>query len=105
MTRAEVFRALGGFDESFPLNYNDIDYCLKVVASGKRIVYTPYAALYHYESVSKTGCYPHERDAFLARWRDRWRQDPHYNPNLCTRHVDYRIDVDEPPWKAERRER
>src|SRR5262249_19096317 len=29
MTRAEVFSAAGGFDEAFPLNYNDVDYCLR----------------------------------------------------------------------------
>src|SRR5439155_8226481 len=30
MTRADVFHAAGGFDETFPLNYNDVDYCLRV---------------------------------------------------------------------------
>ena len=27
MTRADIFREVGGFDEALPLNYNDVDYC------------------------------------------------------------------------------
>ena len=38
MTRPEVFRELNGFDESFATNFNDIDYCLRVRASGRRVV-------------------------------------------------------------------
>jgi len=82
MTRAQNYKAVGGFSEQFPLNYNDIDYCLKRGAIGKRIVYTPYAKLYHYESVSKTGTYRREFEAFHRTWRERFGRDPYYNPNL-----------------------
>ncbi|MCY3024422.1 MAG: glycosyltransferase, partial [Planctomycetota bacterium] len=79
MTRADVFRALGGFDERFHLNYNDVDYCLRAVSSGRRVVCTPYAQCYHHESVSKAGVFPEE----LARFRERWPQwcerDPFFN--------------------------
>jgi GT2 family glycosyltransferase len=93
MTRADVFRAVGGFDEAFPLNYNDIDYCLRVRARGLRIVYTPYAQLYHFESASKAGTFQHEREAFAGRWGANWGPDPYYNPNLTQQDVDYRIEV------------
>ncbi|MEI8104139.1 MAG: hypothetical protein WCG84_04545 [Candidatus Moraniibacteriota bacterium] len=33
--------------------YNDVDYCLKVRERGLRVVYTPDAVLYHYESVTR----------------------------------------------------
>ena len=85
MTRAEVFKSVGGFSENFPLNYNDVDYCLKVLNIGKRVVYTPYAKLHHHESVSKTGTHSHEFKAFRKAWMSRFPQDPYYNPNL-TRH-------------------
>ena len=49
MTRADVFRSVGGFDEGFPLNYNDVDYCLRLIAGGRRVVCTPHARLYHHE--------------------------------------------------------
>src|SRR5581483_12294612 len=68
MTRADVFRAVGGFDESFPLNYNDVDYCLRVRQAGYRIVFTPHARLYHHEAVTKDGVFAEELDAFRARW-------------------------------------
>jgi GT2 family glycosyltransferase len=43
MTPADLFHELGGFDEGFPLNYNDVDYCLRVLGNGKRVVLKPYA--------------------------------------------------------------
>ncbi len=82
MTRRDVFHELGGFSEAFPLNYNDMDYCLRVRESGRRIVFTPYAELYHYEAASKAGIFPPELDAFKARWREKLPRDPYANPNL-----------------------
>jgi len=40
-------------EREFPLNYNDVDYCLRLIVSGRRIVYTPYSQLYHYESLTR----------------------------------------------------
>jgi GT2 family glycosyltransferase len=90
MTRAAVFREVGGFDESFPLNYNDVDYCLRVRGRGYRVVYTPHARLYHHESVTKDGVFAEELAAFQARWGTD-RPDPYYNPNLNMETYDYRI--------------
>lgn len=93
MTRKEVFHAVGGFDEAFPLNYNDVDLCLKIVSSGKRIVFTPYAKLYHHESVSKAGTFQEELERFQLKWGNKIARDPYYNPNLSSGYWDYRIDV------------
>jgi len=90
MTRAEVFRESGGFDESFPLNYNDVDYCLRLGRHGYRVVFTPHAQLLHYESATKAGVFRQELDAFQARWGQDLR-DPYYNPNLTAETHDYRI--------------
>ena len=91
MTKADVYRQLGGFSESFPLNYNDVDYCLRVRELGLRIVYTPYAKLYHHESVSKVGTDTAELEAFKKVWADRVPLDPYYNPNLTMQNQDFRI--------------
>jgi len=91
MTRREIFNAVGGFSEAFPLNYNDVDFCLKITQLGKRIVYTPYAKLYHHESVSKAGTDLSELEAFRAVWADRIPRDPYYNPNLTMQTSDFRI--------------
>src|SRR5262249_51775332 len=55
MTRADLFRSLGGFPEQLALNYSDVDYCLRVLTRRRRVVYTPYAQLYHHESSTKSG--------------------------------------------------
>ena len=69
MTRADVFRSMGGFDEGFPLNYNDVDYCLRLIAGGRRVVCTPHARLYHHELGTRSaGVRPEEADAFRRRW-------------------------------------
>jgi GT2 family glycosyltransferase len=85
MTRAEVFHGQGGFSEAFPLNYNDIDYCFRVRAAGRRIVFTPYAQLCHYESASKPGLFPPEMEAFRARWHAELARDRYSNPHLSAR--------------------
>ncbi len=48
------YRALGDWDEErFSIAYNDVDYCLRAYRSGFRIVWTPFATLYHHESLSR----------------------------------------------------
>lgn len=84
MTGAETFWSLGGFDEQLRVAFNDVDFCLRARENGYQIVYTPYAQLYHYESVSRGSLHPMEDEQFF---RDRWGnpgeyKDPYYNPNL-----------------------
>jgi GT2 family glycosyltransferase len=82
MTRRDVFERLGGFTSTFPVNFNDVDYCLKAHVDGLRIVYDPDLVMYHFESSS--------RDAKVERWEveqllDRWAHvtaaDPFVNPH------------------------
>ena len=82
MCRAEVFDEVGGFSREFPGNYQDVDFCMKVRASGRRVVVTPHARLYHFESMSRD---PSVSSTELDRLRERWwtwtHRDPYYNPN------------------------
>jgi GT2 family glycosyltransferase len=95
MTRTEVFRSLGGFEEALPLNYNDVDYCLRVIRGGRRVVCTPHARLYHHElGTRKPEVRPEEAEFFRRSWGAAWADDPYYNPNLSTKHLDYRIRED-----------
>jgi GT2 family glycosyltransferase len=93
MTRRDLFHDLGGFNETFFLNYNDIDYCLRAVTSDRRVVFTPYAQLYHYEGATKSGITAQELEAFKERWGEQWSQDPFYNPNLSINFHDFRIQA------------
>jgi|GEM_PF-1845453 len=52
MIRREVFEKLGGYDEKLR-NYDDYDLCLRMRENGYKIIYTPYARLYHHESPTR----------------------------------------------------
>jgi GT2 family glycosyltransferase len=83
MTRRDVFEELGGFTTLLPVNYNDADYCLKVRASGRRIVYDPDTTLYHFESSSRSmEVEDWEKDWLRDRWLPITAKDPYSNPNL-----------------------
>jgi GT2 family glycosyltransferase len=91
MVRREVYLAAGGLDEEhLPVSYNDVDLCLRIREQGLRIVWTPFAKLYHLESASRGGMQSLEQVARaereLAYMRDRWSErldnDPFYNQNF-----------------------
>jgi O-antigen biosynthesis protein len=83
MTSRETFERVGGFSTTFPVNYNDCDYCLKLVSAGERIVYDPDTILFHFESSSRsTDVEDWEKDQLRARWLPITLTDPYSNPNL-----------------------
>ncbi len=91
LVKASVFRAAGGFDENLKVAFNDIDLCMKVRSMDEKIVFTPYAKLYHYESKSRGMEDTPEKIARFGRevkcFRDKWKKelqagDPYYSPNL-----------------------
>lgn len=93
MSRRSVFLEVGGFDEIFPVDFNDVDYCLRVGRAGYRIVYTPYARLFHHESAS-FGARQQDRagiEEMKRRWHKEIEGDPYYNPNLTREFPDYRL--------------
>jgi GT2 family glycosyltransferase len=83
MTRRELFEELGGLSSVLPINYNDIDYCLKLYASGRRTVYDPDLEMIHFESSSRS---PEVEDWEKAKLLERWASitavDPYANPSL-----------------------
>lgn len=83
-TRMSVLRELGGFDEAFAVDFNDVDFCLRARQLGKRIVYTPYSELVHFEgsSLVRRAQDPVEAARFAARWHEWIERDPYFNVNL-----------------------
>lgn len=78
LTPRDVFEEVGGFSEDLPLNFNDIDYCLKVQASGRSVVSTPFARLYHFESSTRGRALDPWEQRFLdTNWGARLGNDPH----------------------------
>jgi GT2 family glycosyltransferase len=92
MTRRGVWEAVGGFDETFPDDYNDVDYCLRLARHGYRVVFTPFARLLHHEFASRT---QRPRPAEVRRFRDRWADavDPYYSRNLSLHHTDCSVQL------------
>ena len=89
--RKDVFVAVGGLDaENLPVSYNDVDLCLRIREHGLRVVWTPFAELYHLESASRgDGQAPdqlarasREREYMRTRWGTVLDADPFYNPNF-----------------------
>jgi GT2 family glycosyltransferase len=89
-TRRDAFLAHHGFDElRLAISYSDIDYALKLRASGLKILWTPEITLYHHESKSrgldhldpeKSARDSAERKVMQARWGAAMLADPSVNP-------------------------
>lgn len=88
LTRTDIFRGVGGFDEQrFPTAYNDVDYCLRLLACGHRIVCAPDALLLHQQAASRGKTFHSDaeytsRTALRHLWFPLLRRDPYYNPHL-----------------------
>lgn len=92
MVRRADYLAVGGFDPAFRINYNDVDFCMRLrETTGKRIIWTPYAQLVHYESVSREAAPEGELAAINARWKSVIGADPFYNRNLSQNSSGYQI--------------
>lgn len=88
MTPKALFQEVGGYSPRYPLNYNDVDYCLKLHQKGLRAVCLANVKMFHYEGVSKDGgrtVGEGELERFLEDWSETFPFDPYYNPNLCQR--------------------
>lgn len=99
LCRASVFREVGGLDETFAVDFNDVDFCLKVRKRGYLVVFQATVELYHYESVSR-GLHDHDFEdprrtaakeihffGEIGRLMQRWPEyyywgDPYLGPHL-----------------------
>ncbi|RXH10107.1 glycosyltransferase family 2 protein [Bradyrhizobium guangzhouense] len=91
LLRRRDYLSVGGLDELFfPINFNDVDLCLKLREQGYRIVFAPDAKLLHLESASRGRDQAPDRKArfdrelmmLRAKWGDTLLDDPYYNPIL-----------------------
>jgi len=112
LVRREVYDEVGGLDEeNLPVAFNDVDFCLRIQEAGYRNLWTPFAQLYHHESVSrgiedspeKQLRFTKETEYMKRRWGKRLLSDRYYSPNLSIDSEDFsiawppRVRV---PWKA-----
>ncbi len=91
--RKEVYLEAGGLDEkNLKVAYNDVDFCLKLFVLGYKNVWTPFAQLTHYESLSRGSDFDEinferfkkEHSFILKKWDSIMSKDPFFNHNLAT---------------------
>ncbi len=106
------YEKVSGLDEeNLAVAYNDIDFCLKLQAIGKRNIWTPHAELYHHESASrgyentpeKLMRFQKEADFMKKKWPDQIKADPAYSPNLTLNDCNFSLAFPpriSKPWRA-----
>jgi len=103
LLRRQVFDEVGGFSEELSHAFNDVDLCLKIREKGYLNVYTPFARLYHHESISrgletsraKRERFNRERLYCEKRWKKVLQAgDPYYNPNLSLTREDFSLNLE-----------
>ena len=101
MIPRKVWEQVGGLEEDFAVAYNDVDLCMRIRKAGYLIVWTPFAELYHYESISrgyedtpeKLARFNKELALLASRWeRELQDGDPYYNPNFVPERADFSFD-------------
>jgi GT2 family glycosyltransferase len=100
LTKRTIYDQIGGFDAiNLAIAYNDVDFCLKVNQLGYKVVYTPYANLYHYESKSRDhDLSEKEKDRYNKEcifMREKWdfilKTDPFFHPVYDVRFEDLKV--------------
>lgn len=102
LVKKSLFEEVGGLEEEFAISLNDVDFCLKLRERGLLNVFTPFAELYHFESVSrgldnegeKARRYNEESAAFREKWKKVLEKgDPYYNPNFSLDRSDFALKI------------
>jgi GT2 family glycosyltransferase len=102
LVNRKTFIDMGGFDIQFDPAYQDVDFGIRLYEKGLYNVYTPYAELIHYESVSRFEDGELEKDEVNAKkLREKWGKyifdmggnDPFFNENLSYGHEDFRVRI------------
>ena len=103
LVKKALWDEVGGLDTDFRISLNDVDFCLKLREKGYLNVFTPFAELYHYESVSrglddngeKAERYNKESEHFRTKWKEVLEKgDPYYNANFSLDRSDFSVKVE-----------
>ena len=103
LTKRTTWEQVGGLDERLPVDYNDIDFCLRLQKAGLAVVVQTNAVLRHYESVTRGHAtdetsierFTRSRSRFNGAWARRIASvDPYCSPTFGWNGAYYRLD----PW-------
>ncbi|WP_234744991.1 glycosyltransferase family 2 protein [Burkholderia sp. WTPI3] len=102
LVRRDVYDEVEGLNEiDLTVAFNDVDFCLRVRESGYRNIWTPYATLFHHESISrgkedrpeKVRRFNDEVQYMKERWGDALNLDPYYSRHLSRDHENFSIGL------------
>jgi GT2 family glycosyltransferase len=84
--RRSVFQQIEGFDPEFPVNYNDVDFCLRVRALGASVVCVAAGKIYHVEAQTRTPVVRFfEKKRLFFKWPAHLGSpDPFHHPYLAS---------------------
>ena len=102
--RKEVYEQVNYMDERlFKVAFNDVDFCLKILEKGYRIVYNPYVELVHFESKSRGYEISKEKEERFEKecnnFKEKWKEvlskpDPYYNENFTRDTCNFDIEIE-----------
>jgi len=102
LVKKSLFEEVGGLEEGFAISLNDVDFCLKLREKNLLNVFTPFAELYHHESVSRglddQGEKAERYNKESAKFREKWKTaleagDPYYNVNFSLDRSDFSLKI------------
>lgn len=102
MVSKKKYIEVGGMDEKFRIAFNDVDFNLRLLQKGYQNIYTPYAKLYHHESVSVGDPSKGTRDLnefskeislMHNKWSGALQKDKFYNNNLSLKNEQVLINT------------
>lgn len=96
LTPRDLFKRMGGFDRiNLKVAWNDVDYCLRLLREGYRIVINPHSVLIHHEGASR-GDAKNEAEVFymLHNWPEVIDNDPYYHPFFSRTGRNFRLRLD-----------
>ena len=74
--RRHCYDELGGMSTTLPHSFNDVDLAFKALDAGYRIIWTPLAKIWHFESLSRDPrVRPEELDQLSKRWEIYFNKD------------------------------
>ena len=104
LVRTELYNQVNGLDaENLTVAFNDVDFCLRIRELGYRNLWTPYALLYHHESLSrgsddtpeKAKRFAQEIRYMLTKWGSILFSDPYYHAAFSLKLNDFSLDTNE----------
>lgn len=96
--KKSIYMEVGGLNAThLKVAFNDVDFCLKLLKKGYKNIWTPYAELYHHESLSrgredskeKKDRFNREVKYFKKKWKHYIYKDNAYSPNLTLDYSDF----------------